>query len=247
MPHPVVDTHAFQEHGGALGLHVLGLEAELHGDYPEAHAYFDRALVMLDRVPPTVDVAVQSARIQRDDGFTYARSAIKTHDPSELDRAEQVIEQSSGKTLLQVIKAGNTSPGPEPPLRLSRKQSRELRSEHGSTMSLMGRLATIREVVFGERDEDNPPEETFDAAHDWLRQGSNGYYRVSNAMAAARQERINKHPGQMRRWLARAAMGIAWSATFDQTNLKDAARTFGSRLRHVRSYQAAVESVSVKP
>ena len=231
----------------AQQMHQDGLQAELSGDYGRAHAAFEVAQMYLEDLPQTVDIGVQSARIARDDGFTYVRSAIQKPDVQDLDRADDTLEEAGGKTFVWILRAGNTSPGPEKPVRLNREQWRELLAEHGATVSLMGRLATVREVMTGEKDEYNPPSETYETAHSHLVQGSNGYYRVSNAMVAARHERINRNYSPLAKWLGRAATGVAWTALFDTSNLAAARRTFGSRLGHLRSREAAIQSVTRKP
>lgn len=237
----------FEINPEAQQLHEIGLRAELSGDYSQAHESFDAAQHVLEELPESVDTQIQTARILRDKGFTLVRSSIQVPDIVELDKADDVIEEASGKTFLQILKAGNTSPGPEPPLRLNRLQWRELLAEHGATISLLGRIATVKEVTFGQRDDNNPPETTYETAHDFLKKGNNGYYRVSNTMVAARQERIKGNMPNMFKWLGRAGVSLAWTAAFDRENVKPAIRTFGSRLLHLRSHLKAVHSVAGKP
>lgn len=247
MSSPLIGAKVFEINSEAQQLHEYGLRTELSGGYTQAHESFAAAQQVLAGLPESVDVSVQWGRILRDDGFTYVRSAIQTPDIADLDKADEVIEEASGKTFLQILKAGNTSPSPEPPLRLNRLQWRELLAEHGATISLLGRIATVKEVLFGQRDENNPQETTYETAHHFLKQGNNGYYRVSNTMVAARQERINGNMPKVVGWLGRAATGLAWTAAFDRENVKPAVRTFGSRLLQLRNHLKTVHSVAGKP
>lgn len=227
--------------------HEAGLQAELSGNYQEAHEAFATAQRYLAELPPTIDVDVQSARIDRDNGFTYVRSAIKRNDQEDLDEADDVLDAAGGKTLLWTLKAGNSSPGPEASVRLSFTQWRELFAEHGATISLMARVATVREIMTGKKDEYNPPSETYKTAGRHLVLGSNGYYLVSNALVAARHERINGNLSGTTSWLGMAATGVVLTAALDIRNLRRASETFVSRTRHLRSRSIAAQSVTEKP
>lgn len=256
MSSPLVGNKVLTVNPEAQQLHDIGLRAELSGSYDQAHESFDAAQQLLAGLPQTLDTVVQSARITRDDGFTYVRTAIAESNPSILDQAQATISRSveataplvSGTVFLGT-EASATSDTPK-------KARREFLAEHGATVSLLGRIATVKEVMLGvdtrgdtetARQARNIEQQPYGLAHDILRRGNNGYYRVSNAMVGARQERLNGRLPNMAVWLGRAATGLAWTAFRDPTNLKAAVRTVGSRVRHLRSYQAAVESVTAKP
>ncbi len=64
----------------------------------------------------------------------------------------------------------------------------------------------------------------YDDAHTSHGAGSNGYYRVSNAITAARNEQLRGNPGRTRLWVARAALGIGWTLANDPRHLLAATR-----------------------
>lgn len=246
--------------------HRVALQAELRGTLPQAHAHYGRALERLEENGElyTLEGQVQSARIIRDDGFTFVRAAVADVSLHEgdtpvvsLQTAEQLLQQSRVTTGVMV--AGDPrdfNPQLQTPKDTIKAVRRELLAEHGATIGLLGRLATVRQVLNGEDtrgDTDaaiqttNIEQSHYGWAHNFLRSGNNGYYRVSNAMNAARQERINGHSLHAGVWLGRAASGLVWTAFHDRTHLKDAILTAGSRTLQMRSSAVAVKSVITAP
>lgn len=235
--------------------HASGLEASVRGDYETAHNFLNLASDVLKQDCPSVDASVQRARIMRDSGFTCIREAIDAQDEVLLENAQHTLLASRDITAPlvsgvapEVILAGSAA--------TPKSDRREIFAEHGATIGLLGRLATVSAVTAGvdtrgsgkeavkNREEDQAP---YGLAHDLLRIGNNGYYRVSNAMVGARQERLNGRLPNMLVWLGRAAYGLAWTAANDRQNLRAAARTAAGRMPHLTSYQKARTSVIVKP
>ncbi len=255
MSSPLIGAKVLITNSEAQQFHESGLRAELAGNYEQAHESFDVAHVVLNGVPQTLDTVVQAARITRDDGFTYVREAISEHSSSILDQAHRIIQNSVESTapLVSGVAFISTSRPEANP----QKAQKEFLAEHGATVSLLGRIATVKEVIVGidtrgnskeaQNARRNVEQQLYSLAHDILRRGNNGYYRVSNAMVGARQERLNGRLPQTVRWLGRATTGLAWTALRDPSNLKAAVRTIGNRARHLRSYQAAVNSVTTHP
>jgi hypothetical protein len=251
MSSPLISAKALSTNPEAQQLHEAGLEAELGGYYTQAHEQFDAARQVLAELPQTLDSIVQSARITRDSGFTYVRTAIYENKPFVLERARITIKRSVERTAPLISETEQIQPNS-----ISKDAKREFLAEHGATVSLLGRIATVKEVMLGNDTRDDSEaaryardveQEPYGLAHDILRHGNNGYYRVSNAMVGARQERINGRLPQMSVWLGRAATGLAWTALYDSSNLKAAVRTIGNRTRHLRSYRAAIASVTAQP
>lgn len=256
MSSPLVGNRALTVDPDAQRLHTAGLEAELHGGYGEAHESFGAAQQILANLPRTLDTVVQSAHITRDDGFTYVRAAIAESDFSILDQAQHTVGRSLEATAPFVSGTAFLDAGIGVASDRPKKARREILAQHGATLSLLGRVATVREVMLGtdaRRDDETAhraggtEQQPYGLAHDILRRGNNGYYRVSNAMLGARQERLNGNLSHMTVWLGRAATGLAWTAVRNPSNLKAAVRTAGSRARHLRSYRAAVNSVMASP
>ncbi|HUC95764.1 MAG TPA: hypothetical protein VMR76_02265 [Candidatus Saccharimonadia bacterium] len=223
----------------AQTLHAAGRDAELNGNFVEAHGWFDEAQIVLTSLTTTLDTDVQYATILRDDGFTYLRSAINTHSKSDLSNAARVLHEAKNKTNGQF---SDNHWGLDSP--------KELFAEHGATLSCLGRLSTVAGIVFKQA-EYSIPQWFYKDADIHLRSGNNGYYRVSNAMVAARYERTRAYtsesPPETKFWVARALAGLVWTELYDGRNLKPASRTFFGRLPHIATYGSAVRSVSVKP
>lgn len=261
MNNPVIPARFLAENPMAASLHQRGLEAQLNGDYDEARNEFSQAAGILTDTSGNLNLSakVQLSRVTRDLGFTYVRQALQEDTPAVFDDAERKLTYAAALTQSAML---------EEEFRLiadvsnesltARAITREVIAEHGATLGLLGRAATARAVLLGidtrgdgevachERSEEQRWYGR-DYAHGYLRQGSNGYYRVSNAMNGARQEKINGQFLRMLPWLGRAATGLAWTAAHDRGNFKDAAKTFSGRLPHLRSHQAAKKSVLVKP
>ncbi len=246
----------------AQRLHDEGLQAELSGNFALAHSSFYEALNLLDDDPATFDVAVQTARVMRDNGFTYVRASIAANDPEKLDQARTTLERSGDLTEELVGGVRVLDFELAPPHGTPKQARHEARAEHGATIGLLGRLATVREVMLGIDTRVNIVDEAkaklakelrlgeqqhYGNAHDHLVMGNNGYYRVSNAMSAARQERLNGRLPQMAVWLGRATRSLAWTAVHDRSHLAGAVKTYVGRMPYLRSYEAARQSVLVKP
>lgn len=254
MSSPLVRNKVLSVNPEAQQYHEVGLMAELSGSYTQAHDLFDNALLVLANGPQTLETVVQSARIERDDGFTYVRAAIGESKPSLLDRAESSVSFAAENVGWLVI--GIESNGADAPLDISEAAGKEVLAEYGATVSLLGRIATVKEVMLGgdARSESevsahhsNEEQPHYYMAHNILRRGNNGYYRVSNAMVAARQERLNRRPPKVAMWLGRAVTGLAWTALKDPSNLRASVMTVANRARHLRNYHVAVKSVTAQP
>lgn len=250
----------------AQRLHSIGLQAGLDGEYVVAYKQFDNALQLLatadmmrsdgglqDNGLKNIDSDVQVAHIVRDKGFTYAREAITKNDTVFFDLAQERVTESFNTTK-PIVKNIYGSRGTWPDLSKLKPTRRheQIISQHGATVSCMARITTARAVMEGvdtRHDEEvaNGIVEPYEDAHDLLRLGNNGYYLVSNAMTAARQERLNGNLPEVTRWLARAANGLMWTGLHDHDNIKAATLTAASRVRHLRSHQVAEDSVFVKP
>lgn len=237
---------AFEVNDSARRQHEQGLRSEREGEFAKAHTAFESAQAILADLPDSPDVVIQRARIQRDDGFTFVRSAIARREVDDLGAGEKQLDESIAKTLLMIIRSKNTYPGKELPLKLGRGQWRELLSEHGATVGLAARLATVKEVIF-DQPHSSPPSEVYSAASSILLKGGNGYYMVSNAMSAARQARIDSRVVEMSEWIGIASISVALSPLLDINNAAAASRTFASRLSYLKTKNVAIESVSKKP
>jgi hypothetical protein len=227
-------------------LHQLGLRQAQEGQFAAAQEAFAQARQALAFFKgETFARFVQSSRIARDIGFTHVRAAAAEGDHALLDLAWAGLRESVENTAAMV---GGTMflDTPSIPGKATRRVRREVYAEHGATLSLLGRFATVRAIMLGE-DAEEASADRYEMAHAILRKGSNGYYRVSNAMVAARQERLSGSLPRTARWLGRAGIGLLWTAVRDPDTMGAAIRTAGSRLLHLRSQQAATESVLRKP
>ena len=202
------EDSAWASNEAAAQLHQQGLNFEVdQRDFEGAHQAFANAQIVLTHEEQTPDVRLQSARIQRDDGFTSVREML-AGDAASGYKALVTLE-SAAKTTLALLD--------QTPADKSRRY-KELLSEHGATLGCLGRLAVAQQVHYGHlpatghsnisrlrRDQRHFGKHE---AHRYLRTGSNMYYLVRNAMHGALTERLNGKAAHIAPWLGRAALGL---------------------------------------
>lgn len=246
MSNPVIGTETFYVHPDAHEVHDAGLSAGLRGDFTEAHEGFAAAQKIMEAEPQTLATKLQVARIGRDAGFTCVREAIATNDIALIERSNVTIHHYNAPFVeASVRKQGE----------LSATARREALAEQGATINLLGRTATVTQVMMQNMDAPTAKirraakdaRESYEKAHELLVGGNNGYYRVSNAMTAARHERLNGQALKAAAWVGRAATGLAWTIANDRRNIGAAVRTAGSRARHLVTRGAATRSVKTAP
>lgn len=234
-------TSAFNQNQQAQLNHAQGIESEITGDYDQADSFFDQAIRLIEFSTSNIDSQLQLAKIYRDQGFNHVRRSMADSDLSELQVGKKIIEQSGAKTFIHIFEINTRKLG------LNNHQQRELLAEHGATIGLLARIATLETVIFEQADELNRPEKIYQTAHRFLKLGNNGYYRTSNTLAAARQERINGHYPATLKWLGRTASSLTYTALFDPKNLIPSVKTSANRLGDLISQNKAVNSLSSKP
>lgn len=232
----------------AQHLHERGLEAVRDGDFLLAHNSFTAAIQLLNDIPEEISTIAQRADIARDQGFTYvreltvsdtptARGGLLTTGRSRLRAAEAIVTD-----LLEHEEVSN-------------QDRAGLSANRGATRSLLGRTATVGALLPNasltdehlRQNQITEARNRYCLAHKDLREGNNGYYRVSNAMVAARHERLFGSKVTVARWLGRAMLGLTWTSFYDTDNYEAAARTFRTRLPHLRTHDRAVKSVFEHP
>lgn len=233
-----------------------------HGLFAAAQNELDAARATFGYV--TVDSRVQSASITRDDGFTYVREAIREQELSArqnlLRQAGVTTERSCGVTDSIIRERGILDDGSTRVHILSgwTEEDCEILAEHGATLGLLGRMATVAYVLHGGnasaievRDGDDtsqPRQSLYEQAYYYACNGNNGYYRASIAMTGARDALLDGQLDSVRVWCDRAVSSLAWTAMHDDwRNAKAAARTMIHRTPHLRSYRAAEASVLLRP
>jgi hypothetical protein len=237
----------------ADGMHADGLSLALGGQFGAAHEAFDAALERLANAAlPAVDGQLHGARITRDQSFTYVRQALSASAELSEEGLFAVAEQGlhvSARTTKRLIDL-HTVTG---------RREKELLSEHGATLGLLGRKVVAQQVVLEqlpdyegaglERRDVRGAQHYFGrhGAHGYLQRGSNMYYLVSNAMHGARAERLNGAPAHMVPWLERAQVGISRAALTDRSNLQPALRTVGRIGASLRSKDTAAASIMARP
>ncbi len=249
MASPLIDSNIFEVNNEANELHEIGLKQELSQDFQSADLSFDQALNILSSTTeselPEPDRKVQTGRILRDKGFNFIRFGIEEHNLGlfsdgydDLNKSDSKLHSASGSLLMY---SGI----------LARDEIRDfeqsISAERGATISLMARAVTAREVIFEVRNGKNEAERLYRKAHHNLTYGDNGYYRVSNAMVAARHEKINRQNTKMIQWLSKAVVGLGFTIFRDKKNLKPAVYTFGARLLDLSSKSKAENSLKAKP
>ncbi|MBX4199286.1 hypothetical protein KW789_00105 [Candidatus Saccharibacteria bacterium] len=238
-------VEAFTENARARDLHSLGLEAALgRKDYATAYQLFDEATRALgvplsQSLHSESSLKLQGARIIRDKGFTSLREALYGQDYGRLEEAHHSLVDSETMSA-QMVQRGNETYSPE--------AWRFLISEHGATLGLLGRLATVCEVVQVPIEDVYEAEDYYDTAHKvFLSEGVNKYYQTSNAINAARHERINGRLTAAGIWMGRAALSVRQAKKHDPSNYEQARKTYTQRRAYLKSKRTAAASVLTKP
>jgi hypothetical protein len=224
-----IDSQAALDHQRGLNLEVDA------GDYIAAHEAFEAALNRLQELPSSPSTELQAARVVRDDGFTYVRE-------KQFGQAFSMLNLSLTRTT-HLLRSEGRLP--------------DLLAEHGATLGVLARVAVAEQVSEGKFDARPTRKQRAKLvyeqhwfgrheAHGCLRDANNAYYRVSNAMQAARAERLNGRPLHIAPWLGRAAVGLVQAAKADRANflpaIKTAVRLGGVLLGHRRSVVASVKA-----
>ncbi len=249
MSSPLIKPTCFEVNNGAQKLHEMGLKQELNQDFQLADQTFDDALYTVSSTPenilPQPDKKVQIGRILRDKGFNLIRFSIINHSLGLYSDGYDSLDKSETKFYGALsnlsVYSGFLAKSEVDKLKES------INAERGATISLMARAITAREVVFEVKNGNNEAIRQYERAHSHLITGDNGYYRVSNAMVAARHEKINSKNTKMVNWLGKAVVGLGFTLFQDKRNLKPAVFTFGSRLLDLSSKTKAEQSVKSKP
>ena len=239
----------FQEYQPAQEKHQAGIElaTKVH-DYEAAHDAYREGLERLDEAPPVAltaaEFAVQRARIVRDDAFVYARQAIAegatAAQPDRLALAASGTIRTLNMTKL-LIESNMFDDE-------ATRGYAQLRSEHNATVSHLGRIGAIGQVLaippYNIRL--RRPETYFSDANTWYLYG-NFYYLASNAINAARYERLCGNLGLMFGWLRTAGGAAADAVIHDRENARRAFESVAIRLPALRSQNAASQSILARP
>lgn len=231
----------FNEDETAKELHTQGLSL-IKTDIEGAHGLYNEALQRLSDVPHGLDepsLRMQAARILRDDGFLHVRQAVRT----EADKPEAEIDEGLKKLLTSEAFTRGLKDRKAP--RFSPDAWRFVRSEHGATVALIARLATVTFVL--ETELSQPPIRYYEAAHADLSLGSNRYYETSNAISAARQAILGGSSYTASVWRDRAYKSSQRAKKEDPVNAKAAARTYNRRKKYLKSVRIARNSVRRDP
>jgi hypothetical protein len=227
----VIEPSAFKVNLDASRSHNQGLIASVEGQYVDAEEAFSASLAILDSGPKSNDSMLQKSRVMRDKAFNIVREAVAVGDARRLYKAQDELDDSLLLTDIsdeayQVESA-----------------FREVLSERAATIGMMGRVATAQMVLTGEL----TGVEKYYQAHDYNVNGANGYYRVSNAVNAARHERIADNKLKVARWMGKAIIGMAWTAVHDPKRLRQATLTSIDRTLSIRTVRSARASVLKRP
>jgi hypothetical protein len=241
-------TAAFREHPEVRQHHTDGLTLAVTATAPQefdaARNKFGHALTVLmmtdhDLLP--ADVIMQNSRIRRDMGFTWAREALVAGDPSLLwKQAFPLLDKADialGELLAQQ-RSGRLCGGKE--------VYQLLEAEIGATKGVIGRVAVLGAILETGMPKLDPSG-YFKRAHVHLKHGSNKYYQTSNAMHAARYERMRGQPVRTALWVGKALSSVIRAVATDRNNAKAAVRTFVGRLPHLKDQYSAAKAIRAKP
>lgn len=214
-------------------LHASALGAASAGHHDEAAALYQQALDLL----PKDDRSLKKAHLLRDTGFNEVRRALQNPqviDPQAVVATALTTIHDAAKIESEILAA----------TQVNDPEYKKVVAEHGATTTILGRIATTFSIV-----EHGVPGKTdlYNTAHGLLKYGNNAYYRTSNALTAARHERAHGDTAASAKWFGRAVHAVALAAVRDRDNLKPSLATFARRAPDIRSKDAALHSVRLRP
>lgn len=233
-----IDTFKINE--AARSLHQQGLDTAKQ-DPEAAREIYENAIQRLrtplhNKLIDWPSTIFQWSRIRRDIAFTFVREAIDKTEPGLLEPAYEEARQSH-ITTSNLLDKGRQEYSPE--------AWRMLLAEHGATEGVRGRIVTVAGVMGYSR-----LPNTFDyytSAHGYLFNGSNPYYLGSNAINAARHERIDGHEAKTGLWVCRSVAAVVRARRTSERMYEDTKNTVGVRLGSLASKSAARQSVLERP
>lgn len=225
-------------------LHRQGKIAESN-DAPEiARVIYGGALALLGNQVEDDAVATQRADILRAYALTYIHEARSINIPplraTLLENASQRLVQAldSIDPVVEDDLRSRLNPDLEVAAPLSNEDRAHVYAVRGAAL---GVLACARTFAMVSHEALNPDAAgaaaaLYREAHNDLRQGDNGLYRVKNAIAAARHQALFGNSLGRAIWLGRATHGILWTRRNDPSHYQVARQAFGHRnqsfLRH---------------
>lgn len=252
MAELVPTNTAFEVNAQAARLREIGLASSLSGEFDKALGYFGEAQEILRELANPefhesrdvlLGATVQSAAIRRDTGSVFIRRAISTSDPEDLDIATTNLTVSLDSTEKLLSKYHKTASATVTPRFKRRRET--LSAQHGFTISMMGRVATVRETIFGLTSDEDPIDH-YSLADSYLNKGNNTNLAITNAMVAARQERIRGEHSGMLVWLTQATFRTA-KDTVKKPHTNVGHSAFRDWLPTLKNREVAIASVKTKP
>lgn len=234
----------FELNPDANFLHTTGVEAATTGDFDNALLLFDAAIKILPDTHP--NGLMQTMRIQRDFGFTLVRKGVVETDLSMIEQGRKVIVGSRiGHTAaISEITADTYSVAAR----------RYLNAEIGASRNATARAIDAQYVMERPVEQSEAAEELtawaaeeYISASDACANGDNRYYEASNAMTYARHLRMIDERGVVGWVRTAAASAREAKRTSDHKTARAARNTVLSRMRDLRTAQAAQASVLIRP
>lgn len=225
-------------------LHQQGKIAESNNAPDIARVIYGGAIALLGSHVEDDAVATQRADILRAYALSYIHEARNINVPplraTLLENASQRLIQAldSIDPVIEDDLRARLNPDLDATAPLSTEDRAHVYAVRGAAL---GVLACARTFGMVSHERFNP--DTADAvaalyreAHNDLRQGNNGLYRVKNAVAAARHQALFGNRFSRTVWLGRATHGVLWTQRHDPNHYQAARQAFKQRnqsfLRH---------------
>ncbi|HET7320080.1 MAG TPA: hypothetical protein VFI84_00665 [Candidatus Saccharimonadales bacterium] len=219
----------------AAGYHEQALDAVRHGQFEQAHDLYTLALSELGLDDADAANQTQAGMIMRDHGVAYVKDALLTTSPYV---KAMLFENAESRLIAAARITLPYADGLEQPFVgeitnfLSKRQRREVISEHAATIGRLGELVLRRQVALGEITKAVTASPTqraqqfqIAAAYDRAKTGSNQYIAARIARTGMLAERINGNRAlNILPWLGRLTMTIGRAALRDRSNVRLAAR-----------------------
>jgi hypothetical protein len=185
---------------------------------------------------------LHAARITRDIANATLRRAVH-HYHTDVLQSEELLGQSSDAFDLS---AASLKVVAEESQAFSESAQSYVFSEYGATISFQGRQNVAEKVLFDRPGTANAAMGHFSHAAATLHSGDNGYYKVGNALHAARFEAWRENKKELTEWMHQGNMALRHTIIHDPCNARRAALTYGRLWKDIRGGKPNIyESITV--
>jgi len=239
----------------AADYHQQAQHALQDGQFEQAYDLFTLAITELELQEPDAANRTQMGRIMRDEGMAHAKDGLSALAPF---AQAKLFESAESRLIAAAYITLPYADGLEQPFVgeitnfLSKRQRREIISEHAATIGRLGEVVLMRQVALQEIAVESPatPEQRAQqfyiaSAYDRAKTGTNQYIAARIARTGMLAERINGERAlNILPWLGRLATSVARAALRDRKNFRLAALELANAPRQIATREKAMRTIA---